>query len=61
MRIIYYDFPQDHQIWLMTLFDKSEASDLSPKEKKILSAAIEAELKARETQRKVGNRKAGRI
>ena len=26
LRIIYYDFPRDHQIWLMTLFDKSEAA-----------------------------------
>jgi hypothetical protein len=37
--------------WLMTLFDKDEASDLSLKEKKALKAAIEAELAAREAQR----------
>jgi hypothetical protein len=61
LRIIYYEFARDHQIWLMTLFDKNEASDLSPKEKKTLSAAIQGELEARETRRKVGNRKARRI
>jgi hypothetical protein len=37
----------------MTLFDKNEASDLSPKEKKALKAAIEAELDAREAQREL--------
>ena len=36
LRIIYYHFKSDHQIWLMTVFDKDEASDLSPKEKKAL-------------------------
>ena len=61
LRIIYYDFTRDHQIWLMTLFDKNEASDLSPKEKKSLNAAIEAELEARETRRKVGDRRSRRI
>ena len=61
LRIIYYDFPRNHQIWLMTLFDKSEAAGLSPKEKKALNAAIEAEVKMRETRRKIGNRRAGRI
>jgi hypothetical protein len=41
----------------MTLFDKDEASDLSPKEKKTLKAAIEAELGAREArkERRKGN------
>ena len=27
LRIIYYHFKSDHQIWLMTVFDKDEASD----------------------------------
>jgi hypothetical protein len=60
LRIVYYEFARDRQIWLMTLFDKSEASDLSPKEKKALKAAMEAEVRARETRRKAENRKAGR-
>ncbi len=48
LRIIYYYFPADQQIWLMTLYDKDEASDLAPKEKQALKNAIEAELKARQ-------------
>jgi hypothetical protein len=51
LRIIYYYFPSDQQIWLMTLYDKNEASDLTSKEKKALQAAIAAELKMRETRR----------
>jgi hypothetical protein len=47
LRIIYCHFKSDHQIWLMTVFDKDEASDLNPKEKKALKAAIEGELAAR--------------
>ena len=60
LRIIYFHFAGDHQIWLMTLFNKNEAADLSPREKKALSAAIEAELKARDSLRKQGDRKARR-
>jgi hypothetical protein len=51
LRIVYYYFAGDQEIWLMTLFDKAEASRLSPKEKKALKAAIESELDAREAQR----------
>ena len=47
LRIIYYHFKSDHQIWLMTVFDKDEASDLNPKEKKALKTAIEGDLVAR--------------
>jgi mRNA-degrading endonuclease RelE of RelBE toxin-antitoxin system len=53
LRIIYYYFVRDSQIWLMTLFDTNEAADLSPKEKKALKAAIEAELAAREAKREL--------
>jgi hypothetical protein len=48
LRVIYYHFATSEQVWLMTLYDKDEAADLSPKEKKVLSAAIEDELQARE-------------
>src|SRR5262245_11878136 len=48
LRIIYYHFPSDHQIWLMTVYGKDEADDLTAAEKKTLRAAIAAELKARE-------------
>ena len=43
LRIIYHYFPSDHQIWLMTLYDKDEASDLTAQQKKALKGAIEEE------------------
>ena len=33
LRIIYYHFLSDHQIWLMTLYNKDEASDLTAQQK----------------------------
>ncbi len=41
----------DQQIWLMTLYGKDEAEDLTPQEKKVLRSAIEAELRTREAKR----------
>ncbi len=52
LRIIYYYFPGHRQIWLMTLYGKDEASDLTPKEKQALKNAIEAELKVRASRKK---------
>jgi len=52
LRVIYYHFAAEHQIWLMTLYGKNEAADLTPGEKKALKAAIEAERKAREAARR---------
>jgi hypothetical protein len=51
LRIIYYHFQPDCQIWLMTAYDKDEASDLTAKEKKALRAAIESELAERAARR----------
>lgn len=51
LRIVYYYFRSDHQIWLMTLYDKDEASDLTIKEKNALKAAIQRELAARASRR----------
>jgi hypothetical protein len=51
LRIIYYYFWADQQIWLMTLYDKDEASDLTPKGKKALKSAIESEARARQARR----------
>ncbi len=48
LRIIYYYFPGDQQIWLMTLYGKDEAADLTAKEKQTLKKTVEAELKARQ-------------
>jgi hypothetical protein len=47
LRIIYYYFPAHQQIWLLTLYGKDEAADLTPDEKKALRRAIEAELRLR--------------
>jgi hypothetical protein len=57
LRIIYYHFRSDHQIWLMTLYDKDEASDLTASEKKTLKASIETELEARAARRASGPRR----
>lgn len=47
LRIIYYLLPDDAQIWLFTLYDKDEASDLSDHEKHALRRALALELAAR--------------
>jgi hypothetical protein len=61
LRIIYYHFSSDQQIWLMTLYDKNEAADLTPQEKKALKAAIEAELAARRARKGEHQKRSGRI
>ena len=45
--MIYYHLTTDHQIWFFTLYDKNEAIDLTPDEKKQLKQAIQRELAAR--------------
>jgi len=57
LRVIYYYFPSEHQIWMMTLYDKDEASDLTPKEKQALKTAIETELRARQAAKHTKQRK----
>src|SRR5712692_9776161 len=52
LRVIYYHFAAEHQIWLMTLYSKNEAADLTPGEKKALKVAIESECQAREAARR---------
>lgn len=51
LRVIYYNFSSDHQIWLMTIYDKNEAADLTATEKKILKTAITEELEIRSARR----------
>ncbi len=51
LRIIYFYFESEQQIWLMTLYDKDEASDLTAKQKKVLKAAMDLEVKARAAKR----------
>jgi len=60
LRVIYYYLAQDQEIWLMTLFDKDEAADLSPKQKMALKAAIQAELAGREARSQGRKRGSGR-
>ena len=52
LRVIYYHFAAEHQIWLMALYGKNEAADLTPGEKKALKVAIERECSAREAARR---------
>jgi hypothetical protein len=49
LRVIYYYFPGERQIWRITLYGKNEASDLTPKQKRALKSAIEDELRVRQT------------
>jgi len=51
LRVIYYYFEGDRQIWLMTLYGKNESADLSPAEKRALKSAIEQEKAMRAAQR----------
>ena len=47
LRIIYYVFLSDEEIWLLTLYDKDEAADLSREAKEQLRRALETERAAR--------------
>jgi len=51
LRVIYYYLVRDMQIWLLTLYDKDELSDLSAREKRLLKAAIEEEMRQRSRPR----------
>jgi mRNA-degrading endonuclease RelE of RelBE toxin-antitoxin system len=47
LRVIYYWFDGQDQIWFMTVYDKNEAADLTPEQTKTLKAAIDVEKKTR--------------
>jgi hypothetical protein len=49
LRVIYFYFPRERQIWLITIYGKNEASDLTPKQKQVLKSAIEDEVRVRQT------------
>ncbi len=51
LRVIYYYLLSDTQIWLMTLYNKGEMSDLNAAEKRALKSALEAELARRAVRR----------
>lgn len=52
LRVIYFHFVADSQIWFMTLYGKDEAADLTPDEKRALKMAIEREARQRAQRRK---------
>src|SRR2546426_11285092 len=60
LRVIYYYFPGERQIWMITLYDKDEASDLTPKERQALKSAIESELRAWQAAKLAKQRKSRR-
>ena len=47
LRVIYYWWDFGMQFWLYTVYDKDEMSDLSPKQRKTLKAALKSEIEAR--------------
>lgn len=49
LRVIYFYFPSERQIWFITIYAKNEASDLTPKQKQVLKSAIEDEVRVRQT------------
>lgn len=51
LRVIYYYLVADTLIWFFSLYDKDEAVDLGPKEKRLLRAAIEEETRQRARRR----------
>lgn len=51
LRLIYYYFLSDSQVWLITVYDKDSMADLSPAEKRMLKAAIQRETNERAKRR----------
>jgi hypothetical protein len=51
LRVVYYYFAEDQQIWFVAVYDKNDVADLTPAEKKHLKAAISTELGARRKTR----------
>jgi hypothetical protein len=57
LRVVYYHFANEAQVWLMTLYDKDELKDLTVAEKRALRAAINAEREARAARRPTARRR----
>jgi hypothetical protein len=56
LRIIYYLFADEMQIWFLTLYGKNDAADLTADERRLLKAALEEE-KNQRSRRKAVRRK----
>ena len=50
LRVIYYCFLYEQEIWLLTLHDKDEAADLTKDEGEQMGRALEAERAARKAR-----------
>ena len=50
LRVIYYWWDAGLQVWLYTIFDKDEVSDLTKAQRETLKQMIKAELDARRTK-----------
>jgi hypothetical protein len=50
LRVIYYYFLSDEEVWLLTLYDKNEAADLTTSQKDQLRRALEDERVARKAR-----------
>jgi len=51
LRIVYYYFASDAQLWFVTIYRKGEVADLSTGEKRALSAALDWEREQRRQSR----------
>jgi hypothetical protein len=51
LRVIYYYFEAEMQIWLLTVYDKDEAVDLTPGERRSLKEAMAEEKRQRAARR----------
>ena len=47
LRAIYFWKDADDQFWLLTVYDKDEADDLTADQRKMLKGRLDAEIKAR--------------
>jgi hypothetical protein len=50
LRVIYFWKDADDQFWLFTVYDKDEADDLSPDQRKMLKQRLQSEIKARSAE-----------
>ena len=51
LRVIYYWWLSGDQFWLFTVYDKDQADDLTPAQRKVLKQLLQTELKSRQPQR----------
>ncbi|MDP2345021.1 MAG: hypothetical protein Q8O67_29020 [Deltaproteobacteria bacterium] len=53
-RIIYFVLDEEGVIYLLTIFDKDEMTDLGAREKRLLKQLVDAEKEARRARRQKG-------